>query len=171
MAASTGAPGPTAGFLERLGAAVIDWLIVGALVGTLAAVFSASAIVVLAAEAVAALTPNGDISSEQAVALALQAGVFGLGLALASVLAKWAYFVLFTGLKGQTPGKMVVGLRVVDDRGNVPGIARAIMREVVGKFISGLVLNLGYLWVIWDGQKQGWHDKIADTYVVRVTRT
>ena len=45
------------------------------------------------------------------------------------------------------------------------------MREVVGKFISGLVLNLGYLWVIWDGQKQGWHDKIADTYVVRVTRT
>ena len=51
MAASTGTPGPTAGFLERLGAAVIDWLIVGALVGTLAVVFGASAIVVLAAEA------------------------------------------------------------------------------------------------------------------------
>jgi uncharacterized RDD family membrane protein YckC len=34
--------------------------------------------------------------------------------------------------------------------------------------ISGLILDLGYLWILIDENKQGWHDKIADTYVVRV---
>lgn len=86
------------------------------------------------------------------------------------VLFSLAYSVLFTGLVGQTPGKMAVGIKVVlaDDR--VPGIGRAFWREVVGKFLSGLVLCVGYLWMLWDGERQCWHDKLVGTRVVRVAR-
>ena len=92
------------------------------------------------------------------------AGAVGLVLNL-------AYYVLFTGLRGQTPGKMAVGITVIDERGNVPGLTRALIREVPGKLLSGLALGLGFVWVAWDEKKQGWHDKIAKTYVVRKPRT
>ncbi len=82
-----------------------------------------------------------------------------------------AYYVLFTGLRGQTPGKMVVGITVIDERGNVPGLTRALIREIPGKLLSVIALGLGFVWVAWDEKKQGWHDKIAKTYVVRKPRT
>ena len=82
-----------------------------------------------------------------------------------------AYYVLFTGLRGQTPGKMAVGITVIDEWGNVPGLTRALIREIPGKFLSGIALGLGFVWVAWDEKKQGWHDKIAKTYVVRKPRT
>ena len=79
----------------------------------------------------------------------------------------FGYSVLFTGLRGQTLGKMVFGIMVVDELGDLPGLRRAFVREVPGKLISFLVLGLGFLWIAWDERKQGWHDKIAKTYVVR----
>jgi uncharacterized RDD family membrane protein YckC len=77
------------------------------------------------------------------------------------------YFVLFTGLRGQTPGKQLVGIRVVTRGGKVPGLWRAVLREVIGKSISGIVILLGYVWVAFNAHRQGWHDKIAGTYVVK----
>lgn len=84
-------------------------------------------------------------------------------VALGSVL----YYVLFIGVKGQTPGKMALGIKVVGPDGGPPGAVRAFVREVVGKFLSGLILCLGYLWMLWDEKRQCWHDKLADTVVVR----
>ncbi len=81
----------------------------------------------------------------------------------------WLYYWLFTGLKGQTVGKMAFGIKVVDRRGNIPGLGIAALREIPGKILSSIVLYLGFLWIIWGEQKQGWHDKIASTYVVRAT--
>ncbi len=83
--------------------------------------------------------------------------------------AYWLYYWLFTGLKGQTPGKMVVGIKVVNAQGDRVGLGVAALREFV-RFISAYVLCLGFLWIIWDKQKQGWHDKIASTYVVKVVK-
>ena len=80
------------------------------------------------------------------------------------------YYVLLTGLKGQTLGKMALGIQVVDSQGNPPGIWRAILREVIGKLVSTIVLLLGFLWVVWDPRKRGWHDYIGGTYVVRKQR-
>jgi uncharacterized RDD family membrane protein YckC len=77
------------------------------------------------------------------------------------------YAVLFIGLKRQTLGKMALGIKVIDAGGNVPGLGRAVLREIVGKFLSGLALGLGYTWIGWDTHKRGWHDHIAGTYVVR----
>jgi len=79
----------------------------------------------------------------------------------------WLYLWLFTGLKGQTLGKMVVGIKVVNAEGSIPGLGRAALREVLGKIISSIALCIGFLWIVRDGRKQGWHDKIANTYVVR----
>ena len=76
------------------------------------------------------------------------------------------YYWLLTGLRGQTLGKMAVGIRVVNNRGTKPGLARAALRESLGKAISTLVLLLGFLWAIWDSRNQAWHDKLAGTYVV-----
>ncbi len=90
---------------------------------------------------------------------------FGLLLQLVVPLL---YYWLFTGLKGQTPGKMLVGIKVVNAQGDRPGLALAALREILGKLVSAIVFYLGFLWIAWDRQKQGWHDKIADTYVVKV---
>jgi uncharacterized RDD family membrane protein YckC len=78
------------------------------------------------------------------------------------------YHWLFTGLKGQTPGKMVFSIIVVDAQGNRPTLRVAALREVLGKVISTVGLCLGFLSIDTDKQKQGWHDKIASTYVVKV---
>ena len=75
------------------------------------------------------------------------------------------YDVLFTGLRGQTPGKMAMKIRVVNDQGQAPGIPRAMLREIIGKTLSNL-LYLGYIWVAFDSGKRGWHDHIARTRVI-----
>lgn len=77
------------------------------------------------------------------------------------------YGVLFITLKGATPGKMVLKIKVTQTSGQPVDWLHAILREVIGKFISGAVLGLGYLWVAIDPQKQAWHDKIASTVVVK----
>jgi uncharacterized RDD family membrane protein YckC len=94
-----------------------------------------------------------------------------MGLGIASpflmIFIPWLYYWLFIGLKGQTPGKMALGIKVVNASGSIPGLGRAALREIPGKIISFVVIYIGFLWIIWDRQKQGWHDKIAQTYVVR----
>ncbi len=70
-----------------------------------------------------------------------------------------------------TPGKMLISARIVDARtGAKPGLGQAIARYI-GYFISTLPLCLGLIWVGLDPRKQGWHDKIAGTVVVRPRRS
>ena len=90
----------------------------------------------------------------------------GVGF-LINLVVNFGYAVILTAWRGQTVGKMVVGIQVVDSQGNIPGIGAVLLREVVGKFLSAIAIGLGYLWVAWDKEKRGWHDHIAGTYVVR----
>jgi len=76
-----------------------------------------------------------------------------------------AYFWMGNGLGG-TLGKRIVGLAVVDERGETPGLTRGLVRYLVS-IVSALAFYLGYFWMIWDAQKQTWHDKAAGTHVVR----
>jgi len=79
------------------------------------------------------------------------------------------YFIYFIGAKGQTLGKMALKIKVVTAGTNeVPGYLKAFLREVVGKFLSSFALLLGFLWMLWDKNKQTWHDKIAGTVVIKV---
>ena len=78
------------------------------------------------------------------------------------------YFWLFTWLKGQTPGKMLVGIKVVNAKGDKPDLISAALREIVGKLLSSIIFYLGFLWILVDNRKQGLHDKIGSTFVVKV---
>ncbi len=80
------------------------------------------------------------------------------------------YGVVLTSIRGQTLGKMLLRIQVVDAHGNTPPWYRVALREVVGKFLSELLLYMGYLWIIFDSRKRGWHDYLGGTFVVRKRR-
>ena len=68
-------------------------------------------------------------------------------------------------LRGQTLGKMALGLRVSGPDGGKPAFWRAALRETIGKLVSSYALCLVHLWMLWDRQQQTWHDKMAQTHV------
>lgn len=92
---------------------------------------------------------------------------FGAGLIsfLIGVVYCW-YF--WTRHDGQTPGKMLTKIRVVKANGMPMTDADAIVRSV-GYWVNGLVFGLGFFWAFFDDRRQGWHDKLASTYVVRAS--
>ena len=66
-----------------------------------------------------------------------------------------------------TPGKMLIGAEVVDaDTGEAITVGQSVIRYL-GYFVSSLPLGLGLVWVAFDPRKLGWHDKMANTVVVR----
>jgi uncharacterized RDD family membrane protein YckC len=66
-----------------------------------------------------------------------------------------------------TPGKMAISARVVDaSTGNTLSVGQSVGRYLA-YFVSILPLGIGLLWVAFDSRKQGWHDKLAGTVVVR----
>lgn len=88
----------------------------------------------------------------------------GSALQLALGLAYYAY--LEGSPSGQTVGKKLLNIRVIDFNGGGPiGPGRALLRYV-GRIISAIPCGLGYFWMLWDANKQTWHDKIAATVVV-----
>lgn len=126
-----GPSGPRASFFQRLGALLIDALIIGIPIGVLAA-----------------------IANNQSLSI--------LWIAVAFV-----YFSYFEGSEsGQTVGKRALGIRVLDFAGGgALGFGRGALRSL-GRFVSGFICYLGYLWMLWDREKQTWHDKIANSVVV-----
>ena len=93
-----------------------------------------------------------------------------LGIAyLLSIAITWGYFTYFEGgPRGQTVGKMALSIRVLDLKGGGSiGYGRAFVRQLV-RIVSGAVFALGYLWMLWDREKQTWHDKAAGSVVVPV---
>lgn len=77
--------------------------------------------------------------------------------------------VVFWIAKGATPGKMVISARIVDAATGRPPSTAQLVGRYLGYFVSAIPLFLGLLWVGWDRRKQGWHDKLAGTVVVRRT--
>ena len=78
----------------------------------------------------------------------------------ALVLALWAY--------GLTPGMYLLGIRIIKvDTGVPAGFWRMALRQIVGQWVSAIVCYLGFIWVLFDANRQGWHDKIAKTLVIR----
>ena len=132
-----------AGFWQRAVAWLIDWLLV--------AVISLPVIVVAFGAEYFSLDPvrrSGDLL------VALLTGIV--------IVSFWRYC-------GATPGKLAVGVKIVDARtGGAPSTGRLVIR-LACYLLSALPLYLGFLWVAFDRRKQGWHDKIAGTIVVQET--
>lgn len=71
------------------------------------------------------------------------------------------------GSTGQTIGKKALGIKTVDATTGQPiGTGRAVGR-FFSYIISGFICDLGFLWALWDPNKQAWHDKIVSTVVVK----
>ena len=141
---------PKGGFWIRLVAAVVDGLLV-----TTVQVVLGFLLTSVTAPMRSGLSPRGELL------VALVLWLFGS-------IVSMAYYVCFTGYCGQTPGKMAVRVKVICTDGAEITYGRAFLRETLGKFLSALILGIGYLMIAFDGQKQGLHDKIADTYVIKV---
>jgi uncharacterized RDD family membrane protein YckC len=72
-------------------------------------------------------------------------------------------------MRGTTVGGIICGLKVIRLDGRPLDWTTAIVRAL-GCFVSLVVVGLGFIWVVFDDQKQSWHDKIAGTTVVRVPK-
>lgn len=142
----SGASGPRAGFWRRFGAAIIDGILLGIVTSIIGAIFGDTAF----------KFEDGTLSF----------GASGIA-ALLDLAVGIAYAVYLEGSpSGQTVGKKVLGIRVVDAQtGQQIGYGRAFLRYI-GKIVSAIPCALGYLWMLWDKEKQTWHDKIATTLVV-----
>ncbi|MEX2543057.1 MAG: RDD family protein [Trueperaceae bacterium] len=85
-------------------------------------------------------------------------------------------FLLFLGYvivgvyfwsKGTSPGKMTLGMYVYNRATSERlGFWSMLLRETIGKWLSGFVLALGYLWILFDDDNQGWHDKLVNSVVL-----
>ncbi len=87
-----------------------------------------------------------------------------LGLLL--LLAVWVW-ELWCWAKSRTIGKHLLGMTVVGaQNGRGVGWGMMFVREIIGKFISGMILSLGFFWILIDREHQGWHDKLIGAVVV-----
>jgi Predicted membrane protein/domain len=85
------------------------------------------------------------------------------------IVALAGYGALMWKIKGTTIGGLVCGLKVVRRDGADLNWDTAIVRAL-GCFLSMVVAGLGFLWIVFDEDRQAWHDKIAGTLVVRTSR-
>ncbi|HEV7888732.1 MAG TPA: RDD family protein [Acidimicrobiales bacterium] len=103
-------------------------------------------------------------------------GVFGAVVSLIiganagrglGVLIGFAYFGYLEGsLSGQTIGKRVMNIRVIDfQTGGQLGVGKALLRHLM-RYVSACVCLVGFFWMLWDKERQTWHDKVAGAVVV-----
>ena len=158
---SDGAPLLVAGFWRRAAASVVDAMLLVPLVLVFAGATSAIA---------GGNFPRwGEIGFGYMVHLALDGGPAGWAALVTGAVIVVLYMLIFVSAGGQTPGKRVLGLKVIDLYGETPSVPRALLR-VVGQVLSMAVFSLGWLWIGFSREKRGLHDLIAGTYVVLTRR-
>lgn len=90
-------------------------------------------------------------------------------ISVASALVFYVYFVLMTKFLGQTLGKMVFGIKVIDIKKSNLSWGTVLFREWIGRFISSTII-VGYIIIAFLPKKQGIHDLFADTSVVHIQK-
>ncbi len=86
---------------------------------------------------------------------------------LLEAVISFGYYIVLTAAFGATLGKMALGMKVVDEGGQKAGFFKVLIRETIGRIVSAIILLLGFVWILFDGKRQGWHDKISGTFVVK----
>ncbi len=149
-ATAEGPSGPRAGFWHRLAAFLLDAIILAIAQGIVNSIFGV------------------DFFGYQYGFFADARGAEGnAGASLLNTLIGIAYYTYFEGSPaGQTPAKRVLGIRVIDFRSGAPlGYPRAALRWLC-RILSILPCGLGFFWMLWDKERQTWHDKLTNTVVV-----
>lgn len=140
-----------AGFLIRFGAIIIDALIIGVVIGVFNRIFGWG---------------SGIRYYDYHYWNGWHWHSFYNSGSGAQLIASWLYEALLLSSNYQaTFGKMALGIKVVTTEGKKLSFANATGRHFA-KWISALILLIGYLMVIWDPKKQALHDKLANTFVI-----
>ncbi len=166
--ASNAQQGVLAGFGARLGASVLDGILLTLVLGVVAAalarvVASRWETVIEPCKANPETTLCEFPTDSSMVSLLIAVAVFLVVTTLVGIL----YHALMIAKSGQTPGRRVLGIKVVSaETGQPPSFGKSLLRWITSG-ISFMVCGLGYLWMLWDSQNQTWHDKVATTVVVR----
>ena len=79
----------------------------------------------------------------------------------------FAITVVFWIYKAATPGKMLLGMSIIDASTLQKASKGRLILRYFAYYISMIPFGLGFFWVVWDKKKQGWHDKIAGTLVIK----
>lgn len=153
-----GLMGQYAGFVTRAIAIIIDILIVIVTVMVLTAAIRIPLEFFLGFDV-------GSCSTDVEWTQTLMCHAVNFFLAAIAILTAPIYFIFLSTAGGQTIGKYVMGVRVVRLDGKAMGYWRATLRYL-GYFISILALGLGFLWVVIDDRRRGFHDKLAGTCVI-----
>jgi uncharacterized RDD family membrane protein YckC len=149
-APKTAQPAGYGGFWIRVVAYIIDAILLNIVFGVVAAIVGINLI-------------PADPAKMDPEAMVSQMG----GLQLVAVVVTWLYFALMeSSARGATVGKMVVGLRVVDESGNRISFLRATGR-FFSKIVSAVILMIGFLMIAFTDRKRGLHDMMAGTLVVK----
>ena len=98
--------------------------------------------------------------------LAALAGTVGVMVWFTILILQFLYFGYYWSKSGQSIGMKLTGIKVVRQDGTLMSYVRAALRGTFGYWVSGLVFSLGYIWAAFDSEKEAWHDKIFDTWVV-----
>lgn len=156
-AASTAGVGSPAGFGARLGAYIIDALVVGVPAGILVFIGIAMA-------------PTEIVVCDDGFGLCEQPTGTGWAIIvlfyLAGVVGAFAYYAVLEGGTGQTVGKKALNIKRIDAVTGQPiGGGRAV-GLMFARVVSGLPCYLGYLWMLWDQDQQTWHDKMLTSRVI-----
>jgi uncharacterized RDD family membrane protein YckC len=157
-------PGTPAGFWRRLGGTLLD----GLLYGLLWVPFAIVGFVLIIAVGLDDCTTDPFTDDLVCDGRENVGAIIGGSLVL---LVGWLLVVYLylraLAKRGQTWGRKLVGVRVVDAMtGGAPGWGKAIGRTLFASFVSANICYLGYLWMLWDSKRQTWHDKVAGTYVI-----
>jgi uncharacterized RDD family membrane protein YckC len=95
-------------------------------------------------------------------------------IGLVDILVTWVLpgivIVAFWNEKHATPGKMAISAIIVDERTAAPPSVGQHIGRYLAYFIAALPLGLGFIWAAFDKKKQGWHDKLAGTMVIRARK-
>lgn len=149
------------GFRGRLVAKLIDWTILSFVIICVFLVINFAMLAVLF------LNVEG-MSYSEISKFANLLGIIAFSLSVFVSIIFYAIYEIFMLKKnGQTIGKKLLGIKVIKTNGESLTWSTAIIREI-GEIINAFTIGIGYLIIIFDDKKQGLHDKIADTYVVKV---
>ena len=134
------------GFSRRLAATLIDGLIL----------FTATFLLVIAVGLVGVYL--NIYSDNKPIPIDSLVVICGLILSIFYYVGAWSK-------SGQTIAKNVLRIKVVGSDGQPLSVGKALLRYL-GYIVSALPLSLGFLWIAFDKQRQGWHDKIASSYAI-----
>src|SRR5262245_40873220 len=129
------------GFWARVGASLIDSILMGIVLIPVGRIFGIGGMDAFRLDSPANIAVNGLLPA-------------------VAVILCWMY-------RQATPGKMLIGAKIVDEK----TLGKPTTGQMIGRYfayyLSTIVLLLGFIWVGFDARKQGWHDKLAGTVVIR----